>query len=144
MNRSNKWESNYLSKDQSILAIFINSLKRFSWIWIDIVKRNLMLVTVRAKRAKGLKHRVLQAHLWFWNWKFSLHCFQLIIVPTMPQKQKVTFLKLHANYGCNDSQHSWVNNVGSCCVHVGSGVQAKVTTPNNVGTCSASWAGYNA
>ena len=31
---------------------------------------------------------------------------------------------------------------GSCCVHVGSGVQTGATTPNNVGTCRASWEGY--
>ena len=35
------------------------------------------------------------------------------------------------------------NNVGSCCVRVGSGVQTDATTPNNVGTYSASWEGYN-
>ena len=35
------------------------------------------------------------------------------------------------------------NNVGSCCVRVGSGVQTDATTSNNVGTCSASWEGYN-
>ena len=29
--------------------------------------------------------------------------------------------------------------VGSCCVRVGSGVQIDLTTPSNVGTCSASW-----
>ena len=33
--------------------------------------------------------------------------------------------------------------VGSCCVRVGSGVQTDATTPSNVGTCSASWEGYN-
>ena len=35
------------------------------------------------------------------------------------------------------------NNVGSCCVRVCSGVQTDATTPNNVGTCSAWWEGYN-
>ena len=34
-------------------------------------------------------------------------------------------------------------NVGSCCVRVGSGVQTDATTPDNIGTCSASWEGYN-
>ena len=29
------------------------------------------------------------------------------------------------------------------CVRVGSGVQTDATTPDNVGTCSASWEGYN-
>ena len=29
------------------------------------------------------------------------------------------------------------NNVESCCVRVGSGVRKDATTPNNVGTCSA-------
>ena len=33
-------------------------------------------------------------------------------------------------------------NVGRCCVRVGDGVQTDAT-PNNVGTCSASWEGYN-
>ena len=36
-----------------------------------------------------------------------------------------------------------VDNVGSCCVRDGSGVQTGATTLNNVGTCSASWEGYN-
>ena len=45
--------------------------------------------------------------------------------------------------GRNNSQHCCANNVGSCCVRVGSGVQTDATTPNNVGTCSASWEGYN-
>ena len=38
-------------------------------------------------------------------------------------------------------QHT--NNVGSCCVRVGIGVQTDPKTPNNVGTCSALWEGYN-
>ena len=29
------------------------------------------------------------------------------------------------------------------CVRVGSGVQTDAATPNNVGTCGASWEGYN-
>ena len=45
--------------------------------------------------------------------------------------------------GRNNSQHCCANNVGSCCVCVGSGVQTDATTLNNVGTCSASWEGYN-
>ena len=44
--------------------------------------------------------------------------------------------------GRNNSQHCCANNVGSCCVRVGSGVQTDATTPNIVGTCSASWEGY--
>ena len=51
-------------------------------------------------------------------------------------------LRLRAN-GRNNSQHCCTNNVGSCCVRVGSGLQTDATTPNNVGTCSASWEGYN-
>ena len=51
-------------------------------------------------------------------------------------------LRLRAN-GRNNSQHCCANNVGSCCVPVGSGEQTDATTPNNVGTCSASWEGYN-
>ena len=35
------------------------------------------------------------------------------------------------------------DNVGSCCVRDGSGVQTGATTLNNAGTCSASWEGYN-
>ena len=52
------------------------------------------------------------------------------------------FLRLRAN-GRNNSLHCCANNVGSCWVRVGSGVQTDATTPNNVGTCSASWEGYN-
>ena len=37
----------------------------------------------------------------------------------------------------------WANNVGSCGVRVGSGLQTGATTPNNVGICSAMWEGYN-
>ena len=51
-------------------------------------------------------------------------------------------VRLRAN-GRNNSQHCCANNVGSCRVRVGSGVQTDATTPNNVGTCSASWEGYN-
>ena len=51
-------------------------------------------------------------------------------------------VRLRANER-NNSQHCWRNNVGSCCVRVGSGVQTDATTPNNVGTCSTSWEGYN-
>ena len=39
--------------------------------------------------------------------------------------------------------HCCANNVGSCCMRVGSGAQTDATTPNNVGTCSALWEGYN-
>ena len=51
-------------------------------------------------------------------------------------------LRLPAN-GRNNSQHCCANNVGSCCVRVGSGLQTDTTTPNNVGTSSALWEGYN-
>ena len=40
-------------------------------------------------------------------------------------------------------KHCCANNVESCCVRFGSGVQTDATTPNNVGTCSALWKGYN-
>ena len=50
-------------------------------------------------------------------------------------------VRLRAN-GRKNSQHCCANNVGSCCVRVGSGVQTDATTLNNVGTCSASWEGY--
>ena len=43
----------------------------------------------------------------------------------------------------NNSQHCCANNVGSCCVGIGSGVQTDLTTPNKLGTCSASWEQYN-
>ena len=36
----------------------------------------------------------------------------------------------------------WANNASSC-VRIGSGVQTDVTTSNTVGTCGASWEGYN-
>ena len=45
--------------------------------------------------------------------------------------------------GRNNSQHCCANNVESCYVHVGSSVQTDATTPNNVGSCIASWEGYN-
>ena len=51
-------------------------------------------------------------------------------------------LRLRAN-GRNNSQYCCANNVGSCCVRIGRGVQTDATTPNNVGTRSASWEGYN-
>ena len=34
--------------------------------------------------------------------------------------------------GCNNSQHCRANNVGSCCVRVGSSVQTDAATPNNM------------
>ena len=37
----------------------------------------------------------------------------------------------------------WANNIRSCCVRVGSGIQTDATTLNNSGNCSASWEGYN-
>ena len=40
--------------------------------------------------------------------------------------------RLRAN-GCNNSQHCCANNVGSCCVRVGSGVQTDATTPTMLG-----------
>ena len=51
-------------------------------------------------------------------------------------------LRLRANVRYN-SQHCCANNVGGCCVRVGSGVQTDATTPNKFGTCSASWEEYN-
>ena len=51
-------------------------------------------------------------------------------------------IRLRANER-NNSQHCCANNVGSCCLRVGSGVQTDATTPNNVWTCSASWEGCN-
>ena len=40
--------------------------------------------------------------------------------------------KLHASE-CNNSRHSWANNVETCCVRVGSSVKTDATTPNKVG-----------
>ena len=51
-------------------------------------------------------------------------------------------LRLRAN-GRNNSQYCCVDNVGSCCVRVGSGVQTDATTPIKFGTCSASWEEHN-
>ena len=50
-------------------------------------------------------------------------------------------IKLRAK-GRDNSQRCWANNAGSCHVRVGSAVQTDATTPDNVGTCSASWEGY--
>ena len=87
----------------------------------------------------------------------SLHYIDAVAIRTGPVHRRVfamtygikslfeiymKFLRLRAN-GCNKSQHCCANNAGSCCVRVGSGVQTDSTTPNNVGTCSASWEGYN-
>ena len=58
-------------------------------------------------------------------------------------RDPVEMVELRAN-GRNNSQHqSWTNNIGSCCVLVGSGVLTDTTTPNNASTCSASWEEYN-
>ena len=62
--------------------------------------------------------------------------------PVLLPNELSTELTLSAN-GRNNSQHCCANNIGSCCASVGSGVQTDATTPNNVGTCSASWEGYN-
>ena len=36
-------------------------------------------------------------------------------------------------------QYCWANNVGSCCICVGIGVQMEATTPNDLETNSTSW-----
>ena len=57
---------------------------------------------------------------------------------------KSDYLALHAcSWAAYNSQHRCANNVGSWCVRISSGVQTDATTPNNVGTYSASWEGYN-
>ena len=43
----------------------------------------------------------------------------------------VLFLLSYVQMGSNNSQHFWANNVGSCCVRVGSGLQTDATTTNN-------------
>ena len=51
-------------------------------------------------------------------------------------------IRVRAN-GRNNFQHCCANNVGSCCVRFGSGVQMDATTPNKFGTYIASWKEYN-
>ena len=46
-------------------------------------------------------------------------------------KMLFNHFKLRAN-DCNNSRHSWANNVESCCVRVGSSVKTYATTANNV------------
>ena len=58
------------------------------------------------------------------------------------QQKPILHIKLRAN-AQNNSQHCCANNIGSSWVHLGSGVEMDATTPNNVGTFSASWEGYN-
>ena len=76
------------------------------------------------------------------------NCFRIFNSDMKAKKNVVLYqtllvsLRLRAN-GHNNSQHCCANNVGSCCMRVGSGVQTDATTPKNVGTCSASWEGYN-
>ena len=64
---------------------------------------------------------------------------------TLSSKNRSGFLDL-LNYVQTDVATSnfvcWTNNASSC-VRIGSGVQTDVTTPNTVGTCGASWEGYN-
>ena len=57
-------------------------------------------------------------------------------------KFSFSLFRLRAN-GRNNSQHCCANNDGTCCVRVGSGVQTDAATPNNVGTYSTPWEGYN-
>ena len=69
----------------------------------------------------------------------------LVFSPTFLERnvtQTVFPFKLLTN-GRNNYQHYWANNVGCCCVRVGSGVQTDATYPNNVGACIASWEGYS-
>ena len=73
-------------------------------------------------------------------------CKRMQQLPTMLRQQCWELLRACWQWcanGCNNSQQCCANNVGNCCVHVGSGVQTDATTPNNVGTCSASWERYN-
>ena len=54
--------------------------------------------------------------------------FKLERYPPPPPKKKKTgssHLKVRAN-GHKNSQHFWANNVGNCCVRVGSGVKPEV------------------
>ena len=57
------------------------------------------------------------------------------------QRQRV--VRQRTDRGIRDVEREIGGYVGSCCVRVGSGVQTDATTPSNVGTCSASWEGYN-
>ena len=80
------------------------------------------------------------------NQSIKAACKQTQQLPTLLRQQCWELLRAcwqwSAN-GYNNSQNCCASNVGSCCVRVGSGVQTDATTPNNVGTCSASWEEYN-
>ena len=93
--------------------------------------RHFVTHQLRNKRKKNSYWWRITTHIWQWNFcvRFS------DVISRGNQWWRVN--------GRNNSQHCCANNVGSCCVSVGSGVQTDATTPNNVGTCSASWEGYN-
>ena len=75
---------------------------------------------------------------------FEMKIVRLLkVVSTVQPYSLHDMLKFWLRFMRLNSQHCWANNVESCCVSVGSGVQTDATTPNNVGTCSASWEGYN-
>ena len=77
--------------------------------------------------------------------RFNLTTFFTFVLAWLARAQQnisTSQLWLRAN-GRNNSQHCYANTVGSCWVRVGSSVQTDATTPNNVGTCSASREGYN-
>ena len=78
----------------------------------------------------------------FKHCNFSPVCLLVKMASKTVTRSICLTLRLRAN-GRNNSQHCCANNVGSCWVRVGSGVQTDATTPNNVVTCSASWEGYN-
>ena len=63
----------------------------------------------------------------------------LKVVSTVQPYSLHDMLKFWLRFMRLNSQHCWANNVESCCVSVGSGVQTDATTPNYDETCSASW-----
>ena len=74
-------------------------------------------------------------------WKIPYHLVQgrcylpSIVLKAKNIKNAITvslIFRLRAN-GRNNSQRCCANNVRSCCVRVGSGVQTNAATPNNVG-----------
>ena len=77
-----------------------------------------------------------------WKWKAKLllwlftFCAKVKQILSVPWAHVGSYIKLHANGRVR-------NNVGSCCVCVGDGVQTDARTPINVGPSSASCEGYN-
>ena len=70
---------------------------------------------------------------------FEMKIVRLLkVVSTVQPYTLHDMLKFWLRFMRLNSQHCGANNVESCCVSVGSGVKTDATTPDNVGTCSAS------